>query len=111
MKPNMLHPVEDERHKVLHTQLRDYRLMSRLSQDDLGVMLGLSQAAIYNIEAGRRRLDISELINYLQAMSISLADFFKDYEHRLKEWRVTQGKRRRTNVLNYQERRINGKAK
>lgn len=47
-----------------------------LSQRSLGELLGLDQKTISNIEAGKRRVDIVELVGFAQVLGVELSYFF-----------------------------------
>ena len=72
-----------KRWKLFREVLRIERKHHRVSQKKLAKMLGLEQSYISKTEIGDRRLDIIELLEYCDAMGLTLTDFVFRMEGRL----------------------------
>lgn len=59
------------------------RKTQKISQEDLASRLGIEQSFVSKSERGERRLDIIELLEYCEAMNISLTDFVFRLEGKL----------------------------
>ena len=73
----------NKRWKYFREVLRIERKQHRISQKKLALMLGIEQSYISKTEIGDRRLDIIELIEYCNAMELTLTDFVFRMEGRL----------------------------
>lgn len=73
----------NKRWKLFREVLRIERKHHRVSQKKLAKMLGLEQSYISKTEIGDRRLDIIELLEYCDAMGLTLTDFVFRMEGRL----------------------------
>lgn len=69
---------------VLCNMLKDYREQAKLTQEQLGERLGMSQAQIAKIENGQRRLDIVEAWRFCEAVRVPFPEFAQEFERRLK---------------------------
>ena len=65
--------------------LKDLRIQSKMTQQELSTYLGCSQAYISKYEQGQRRLDIVEVRNICIQLGSSLPKLVDEYEKRLKE--------------------------
>ena len=65
----------NRRRKSLGELLKLERKFQRLEQVDIARRLGVRQEQISKIEAGTRRIDILELIDYCEALNFSLTEF------------------------------------
>ncbi len=65
----------DKRREKIGFLLRHERKCQHLEQVDFAQMLGKRQECISKIEAGNRRIDIVELIEYCEALNFSLSEF------------------------------------
>ena len=63
--------------------IRELRVHARLTQLELAEKLEANQARITDYERGNRRMDLSELHEYCQALGIPLAEFIRQFEERL----------------------------
>lgn len=54
----------DERYRVLRRRLRDARLRAGLTQDEVGRRMGRNQQFVQRCEAGDRRIDVLELLDF-----------------------------------------------
>jgi len=61
-------PVRSPRLGRLASVLRDRRVRSGLNQSDVAESLGWAQSAIADVEAGRRRVDVFEFLDYAHAL-------------------------------------------
>ena len=59
---------EAEFTRALAALLRDIRIESGMSQEALAAELGLDQAAVSRIESGHRRLSVSDLFDWADAL-------------------------------------------
>ena len=50
------------------------RKAARLTQEGLGVAVGLSRVSISNLEAGRQRVSLEHLVLLAEALSVDLVD-------------------------------------
>ena len=70
--------------EYLQTLLRQIRLEVGLRQADLAKRLGQPQSFVSKYESGERRLDLLELRQVCTALSISLEEFVRRFEDRLR---------------------------
>ena len=71
------------RWKIFREVLRKERKNRYVSQQSLAKMLGIEQSYISKAEIGDRRLDVIELLEYCDAMGLTLTDFVFRMEGRL----------------------------
>ncbi len=64
-----------KRRKQIGILLQHERKCQKLEQEDIARALGVRQEFISKIEAGTRRIDILELIDYCEALNLSLTEF------------------------------------
>ena len=65
----------DKRRKQIGLLLQHERKCQKLEQEDIARILGSRQDFVSKIEAGSRRIDILELIEYCEALNFSLTEF------------------------------------
>ena len=65
----------DKRRKQIGLLLQHERKCQKLEQEDIARILGSRQDFVSKIEAGSRRIDILELIDYCEALNFSLTEF------------------------------------
>jgi transcriptional regulator with XRE-family HTH domain len=63
-------PEVDKFYQEIGERIKTERLKKRLSQEDLGVRLGLTRASIVNLEKGRHRPSIFQLIQIAKAFEM-----------------------------------------
>lgn len=92
-------------HKSLHSEkytvvflamLREARVAANMTQQELASALRVERSLISKAEAGARRLDTIESLEWVRALGISFADFASALEGRLValELRNSGGRRR-----------------
>ncbi len=74
-----IHSSEYERFLAL---LRNTRVQSGLTQDDIATKLNATQSFVSKCERGERRLDIVELAAWCSALNVSLSSFVERFEQR-----------------------------
>lgn len=65
----------NERRKQIGYLLQHERKCNKLEQEDIARVLGARQEFISKIEAGTRRIDIIELMDYVEALGFSITEF------------------------------------
>lgn len=73
-----IHSAEYERFLVL---LRNTRVQSGLTQDELAMKLNATQSFVSKCERGERRIDIVELGAWCSALDVSLSSFIERFEN------------------------------
>lgn len=73
-----------EDYKVLQNLLRELRLAAGLRQSDVAKSLGVPQSIVSKYEAGERRLDVVELRIVCALFGLSLRDFVRCFDEKLK---------------------------
>lgn len=73
----------NKRWKSFREVLKIERKHHKISQKRLALMLGIEQSYISKTEIGDRRLDVIELIEYCDAMGLTLTEFVFRMEGRL----------------------------
>ena len=63
--------------------LKSIRTEYNISQNDLAGRLGVTQSYISKLERGERGIEIFELMDYCQAMGISLTQFSARFEWKI----------------------------
>ncbi len=74
----------DERYDVLRRRLREARLRAGLTQDKAGRELGRNQQFVQRCEAGDRRIDVLELIDFARIYDASAEALIEQLEVRHK---------------------------
>lgn len=64
--------------QLLGRRIKDARNGKNLSQDQLGKALGKDQRAIYEYEAGTRRLPVTDLPKLASILNVNILYFFQD---------------------------------
>ena len=72
-----------KRWKVFREVLKIERKHHRISQKRLALLLGIEQSYVSKTEIGDRRLDVIELMEYCDAMGLTLTEFVFRMEGRL----------------------------
>lgn len=70
--------------KVVENLLKDLRLNSGLRQIDVAVHLGVQQSVVSKYEDGERRLDILEIRRLCDLFGMTLEEFVRELEKRLR---------------------------
>lgn len=76
--------IYEPEYRILIQCLKDYRVQSNMTQQELAMHLGFSQSYVCKYEQSQKRLDFLEVRNICIALGISLAEFVSDYEERLR---------------------------
>lgn len=63
-------------------RIREIRKKKGISSDKLGEMIGMSGAAIRNIEAGRRKIKVETLEKIAQALGVSVAELLEEHDEK-----------------------------
>lgn len=74
-----IHSTEYERFLAL---LRETRVQSGLTQDEIAMKLNSTQSFVSKCERGERRIDIVELSAWCSALNMSLSSFIERFEKR-----------------------------
>lgn len=61
-------------------QIKQIRLMHRLSQKELADKIGISQASLSNIECGRNNCTLENLIKLSEVLECPVRDFFVELD-------------------------------
>lgn len=88
---NNIHTFADDMNNILYKKrwkifreiLRMERKSHNFSQESLAKKLGIEQSYISKTEIGDRRLDVIELLEYCDAMGLTLTDFVFRMEGKL----------------------------
>lgn len=86
--------IYKDRRKYVGILLQIERECLKLDQKDIAQMLGVRQEWISKIEVGTRRLDVIELIDYCEALNLTLTEFAAKIESRLFAERLLPRRRR-----------------
>ena len=65
---------DDDLHQAIGRKVRDARDRAGLTQEALGVLVGLGRTSITNIEKGRQRLTVLTLVSLASALGKAPAD-------------------------------------
>jgi transcriptional regulator with XRE-family HTH domain len=71
--------------KVLLALLREFRVQAGIRQIDVADALGKPQAFVSYYESGARRLDLLELRQVCKILGVSLTEFLRNLERRLRD--------------------------
>jgi len=77
--------IYDPKYRVLIDCLKEIRLQSNVTQQELASYLGYSQAYISKYEQGQKRLDIIEIREICQFLGTSLLEVISQFEERLEK--------------------------
>lgn len=78
MQPNrsiVVRPADARRYRCFRLLLRTVRQEAGLSQTELARRLGRAQSWVSKAESGERRIDAVELVDVLDAVGLSVAEF------------------------------------
>lgn len=75
--------IYEPEYRILIECLKDYRLQSKMTQQELASILGCSQAYISKYEQCQKRLDIIEVRRICLCLGISFPEMITEYEERL----------------------------
>lgn len=84
-----------QRYAVLLHLLHQARLAAQVRQVDVAKALKVPQSRISKTELGERRLDVIDLIDYLEAIEVRPVEFFQHLVQRLDAARPTAAGRSR----------------
>jgi transcriptional regulator with XRE-family HTH domain len=73
-----------KKQKALLSLLRQVRTEAGMRQEDLARVLGMPQSVVSKFESGERRLDLLELRDVCDALTISLVQFVRRFERSLR---------------------------
>lgn len=76
--------IYDPGYKIFVECLKDFRLQSKMTQQELASYLGCAQSYVSKYEQGQRRLDIVEIKQICDVLGITLVEFVTEYESRIK---------------------------
>lgn len=65
--------------RIVGERIAMFRSLSGLTQEELGLAIGLDQSSVSKIELGIRRLDVIEAIAIAHALDISLSEIIGAY--------------------------------
>ena len=77
--------IYDPRYLLAIKLLKEYRINSNMTQQELSMLLCCDQAYISKYESGQRRLDIIEIRRICNCLGINLPAFSQELEKRIKE--------------------------
>lgn len=77
---NILYEPE---YRILIQCLKDFRIQSKMTQQELSAILGYSQSYVCKYEQCQKRLDIIELRKICFALGVTLLEFIQEFEERL----------------------------
>ena len=80
--------LNSERNLLFVQMLRDVRSAVGLTQTELADRLKIHQTEISRVERGIRRLDVLELHDWLEALSVPLVEFVVELDDRLLAMKV-----------------------
>jgi len=75
--------IYEPEYRVLIECLKDYRLQSKMTQQELALHLGCSQTYISKYEQCQKRLDIIEVRKICLCLGISFQEMVAEFEERL----------------------------
>jgi transcriptional regulator with XRE-family HTH domain len=67
--------IDKGEYAIAWTLLRSLRIQAKLSQQDLGDLLGRTQTFVSDAEIGRRRLDILQIYEWCKACKTTLSAY------------------------------------
>lgn len=70
-------------YEAVRKLLKEYRLKSGLTQQELAIRIGDTQSSISKWERGEKRLDIVQLRDFCKAVGIKMLDFVTQLEVRI----------------------------
>ena len=75
--------IYEPEYRILIDCLKECRLQSKMTQQELASQLGCSQAYVSKYEQSQKRLDIIEVRKICTVLGIDFVDFIEDFEERL----------------------------
>lgn len=75
--------IYEPEYRILIDCLKECRLRSKMTQQELASHLGCSQAYVSKYEQCQKRLDIIEVRNICLSLGISLSEFITEFEDRV----------------------------
>ena len=69
----------DQLWKTVGLRIRSERLGRDMSQERLAELVGLSRPSITNLEAGRQRMAVDDLIKIARVLQIKMSDLFRGF--------------------------------
>lgn len=75
--------IYDPKYRILIDCLKDSRLKTKMTQQELATHLGFSQAYVSKYEQCQKRLDIIEVRNICLCLGISLPELISEFEERI----------------------------
>ena len=85
-------------HKSFCEVIKLERETHKISQEELADKLGIKQSFISKTESGDRRLDVIELLEYCEAMNISLTEFVFRLEGKLQDQKLLSSKMKQSHL-------------
>lgn len=79
----MPNPVHRPQYAIFREMLIRTRLSSGLSQVKVAERLGKPQSYVSKVERGERRLDMTEFVEFADALGIDITTFIAKYRSRL----------------------------
>lgn len=76
--------IHSKEYWILIEFLKECRINSSLTQQELAGLLGTDQTYVSKYESSQRRLDILEIREICQMLSLDFVEFIKNYESRIK---------------------------
>ena len=75
--------IYEPEYRVLVDCLKNCRLRSKMTQQELAMHLGCSQTYISKYEQCQKRLDVIEIRRICLCLGISLVEFISEFEERI----------------------------
>jgi transcriptional regulator with XRE-family HTH domain len=85
MPESRVKSIHDAAYLALVECLRDERVTAGLTQADLANRVGADQSYVSKYERAERRLDVIEVRTICRALGLSLTEFVRKFEQKLKE--------------------------
>lgn len=77
--------IYDKRYILVLKLLKEYRINSKMTQQELATLLDSDQAYVSKYESGQRRLDIIETRSICELLGIYFPDFVTELEKLIQE--------------------------
>ncbi len=77
-------PTHRQKYEVFLAQLRAARVRAGMTQEETAKRLGSTQTFVSKCERGERRLDVIDLIDFLDAFGANPADFVNELSSKLR---------------------------
>lgn len=90
--------VYKRRYKSFCEVIKSEREKRSYKQNELADKLGIKQSFISKTESGDRRLDVIELLEYCEAMGLSLTDFVFRFESKLQVQKLLSPKMKQSHL-------------